>query len=52
MVTLGRAARDQPHGGLVIGRTRRRVDRYAVIVSLCPLALSDAARPVFSTDFM
>jgi hypothetical protein len=52
MVTPGRAARDEPHDTLVIGRTHSAVDRYAVIVSLWPLALSDAARPVFSTDFM
>src|SRR5439155_16107106 len=26
--------------------------RYAVMVSLCPFALSDAARPAFSADFM
>src|SRR3989442_3037001 len=51
-VTPGRVARDKPHATAVIGRTQPRVGGYAVIVSLYPLALSEAASPARSADFM
>ncbi len=51
MVTSGHAARDDAHRRVVIRRTPRRGEGHAVSVSLCPFALSDAANPVFSTDF-